>query len=135
MDGNILMHEKRGFSLVELSFGLAVMLVLATMIVGISGGVVGGAKAQQEQLSLQTIAQSCRQYQAMIGQWPILLQELVDAGVLRQAVVDKINVTFIPQGQFLIINDSKGNSETAMPSDNLVRLVYVRNYESNKFNP
>ncbi len=134
MDSNFLNRRylRRGSSLVDMAIGLAVVSILATVVAISSAGAITHARIQQEQGSLSAIAQACRQYQGMFGQWPVFAHDLVDADMMPASVLG-FQPIFTRQGQTLIITDAKGHIETAYSSDRLASLIYARNNESQKF--
>ena len=129
MDRDILMMKQKGVTLIELSIGLAVLAVLLMSAICVSSGILINARAKQEQISLQAIAQACRNYQAMFGRWPVHLGDLVARELITPGV-EQMQVTFNPQGQLLMINGGSGQGAVSMPWDGLASLDYVRKYET-----
>jgi type II secretory pathway pseudopilin PulG len=88
VDGYILKNVRRGFSLLELSLGLVLVVSVAGTVIAVSHQVMEHARGQRTLEDMSAILQACRQYDALNGGWPSSLGALHD--VLPQALSNNV---------------------------------------------
>jgi hypothetical protein len=88
MERYVLRNILRGFSLLELSLGLVLVVSVAGTVVVAFRQVIEYARGQRTLEDMSAILQACRQYDALNGGWPSSLSALHD--VLPQAVPNNV---------------------------------------------
>ena len=81
----------RGFTLLELMIVISIILILVGMAAGIYTRTVQHARESVLKKDLQTMREAIDNYTLDKQQAPQSLQDLVDAGYLRQVPVDPVN--------------------------------------------
>ena len=88
MEGDILKNILRGLSLLELSLGVVLVLLVAGTVVMSSWQVTEYGRGQRTLQDMSAILDACRQYDALYGGWPSSLSAL--HGILPQAVPNNV---------------------------------------------
>ncbi len=114
MDSDILIMNRKGMFIIELTMALAVMAVLVFALVRLASGVIVFSQDQRACIDLQAIAQACRNYQAQHGQWPASMNDLI-TGFLSPTISNLLSYHLTINGQLLKISNTLGQSITAQP--------------------
>ena len=106
MDSNFL--NRKSFSLLEVSLGLVVIVLLLCVSCIYSKGIISNAKATQSTYNLDAIGQACRQYYMRSGQWPSLVSDLQpyflnsNVGGSRYTLNPQLNILTVSSGTYSI---------------------------------